>query len=156
MEAKQHQGPETTQGPVGLPGTETPSLPTFFKARLPWVPKGGFQQLLIMGGAAKKSPEARLKRPEKLIKIRRPSLLSFVVVQSRLTLCDPMGCSTAGFPVLCYLLEFAWTRVHWLDDAIQPSYPLRLRDCKLCSHPQLVRDPTYDSLLQKPSSSSLG
>ena len=38
---------------------------------LPQVPKGRFEQLLIMGGAAKKSPEARLKGPEKLIKIKR-------------------------------------------------------------------------------------
>ena len=39
-------------------------------------------------------------------------------------LCDPMDCSTPGFPVLHYLLEFAQTHVHWLDDAIQPSHPL--------------------------------
>ena len=38
---------------------------------LPWVPKGRFEQLLIKGGTAKKPPEARLKGPEKLIKIRR-------------------------------------------------------------------------------------
>ena len=30
----------------------------------------------------------------------------------------PMDCSTPGFPVLHYLLEFAQTRVHWVDDAI--------------------------------------
>ena len=29
-----------------------------------------------------------------------------------LTLCDPMDCSTPGFPVLHYLLEFAQTHVH--------------------------------------------
>ena len=40
---------------------------------LPLVPKGRFQQLLIKG-AAKKPPEARLKGPEKLIKIRRLGL----------------------------------------------------------------------------------
>ena len=28
------------------------------------------------------------------------------------TLCDPMNCSTAGFPVLHYLSEFAQTHVH--------------------------------------------
>ena len=33
MEAKQHQGPESVQGPVDLPGTET-LLSPFFKARL--------------------------------------------------------------------------------------------------------------------------
>ena len=34
------------------------------------------------------------------------------------TFCDPMDCSTPGFP------EFAQTHVHWTDDAIQSSYPL--------------------------------
>ena len=33
------------------------------------------------------------------------------------TLCDPMNCSTPNFPVLHYLLEFAQTYVHWVDDA---------------------------------------
>ena len=42
---------------------------------LPWVPKGRFEQLLIKGGAARKPPEARLKGPEKLIKIRKPDHL---------------------------------------------------------------------------------
>ena len=39
-------------------------------------------------------------------------------------LCNPMGCSTPGFPVLHHLPEFALTHVHWVDDAIQPSHPL--------------------------------
>ena len=33
------------------------------------------------------------------------------VAKSCLTLCDPMDCSTPGFPVLEYLLEFAQTHV---------------------------------------------
>ena len=44
--------------------------------------------------------------------------------QSCLTLCDPMGCSTPGFPVLHYIPEFAETCIHWADDAIQLSHPL--------------------------------
>ena len=36
----------------------------------------------------------------------------------------PMDCSTPGFPVLHYLLELAQTHVHWVDDVIQPFYPL--------------------------------
>ena len=32
--------------------------------------------------------------------------------------CDPMDCSTPGFPVLYLLLEFAQTPVHWVGDAI--------------------------------------
>ena len=40
------------------------------------------------------------------------------------TLCDPMDCSTPGFPVLHQLPEFAQTHVLWVRDAIQPSHPL--------------------------------
>ena len=39
-------------------------------------------------------------------------------------LCDPMDCSTPGFPVLHHLLEFAQTHVRWVGDAIQPSHLL--------------------------------
>ena len=46
-----------------------------------------------------------------------------LVAQSCLTLCNPMSCSTLGFPVLHYLQEFAQTHVHWLGDAIQLSHP---------------------------------
>ena len=42
------------------------------------------------------------------------------------TLCDPIVCSTPGFPVLHYLPEFAQTHVCWVSDAIQPSHPLSL------------------------------
>ena len=37
-----------------------------------------------------------------------------------------MDCSTPGFPVLHYLLEFAQTYVQCVDDAIQPSHHLPL------------------------------
>ena len=46
------------------------------------------------------------------------------VTQSHLTLCDPMDCSTPGFPVHHQLLELAQTHVHQVSDAIQPSHPL--------------------------------
>ena len=46
------------------------------------------------------------------------------VVPLRLTLRDPMYCSMPGFPVLNCTPEFAETHVHWVNDAIQPSYPL--------------------------------
>ena len=35
-----------------------------------------------------------------------------------------MDCSTLGFFVFHYLLEFAQTHVHWVSDALQPSHPL--------------------------------
>ena len=46
------------------------------------------------------------------------------VAKSYPTLCNPMNCSTPGFPVLHCLPEFAQTHVHWVSDAIQPSRPL--------------------------------
>ena len=46
------------------------------------------------------------------------------VTQSCPTLCDPMDCSTPGFPVHHQLPEFTQTHVHWVGDAIQPSHLL--------------------------------
>ena len=40
------------------------------------------------------------------------------------TLCDPMDCSTPGFPVHLQLLELVQTHVHQVDDTIQPSHLL--------------------------------
>ena len=48
----------------------------------------------------------------------------FSVAQLCLTLCDPTDCSTPGFPVLHYLLEFVQTHIYWVGDAMQPSHPL--------------------------------
>ena len=39
-------------------------------------------------------------------------------------ICDPMHCSTPGFPVHHELPEFNQTHVHWVSDAIQPFHPL--------------------------------
>ena len=38
--------------------------------------------------------------------------------------CDSMDCSMPDLPVLHNQLEPARTHVHWVSDAIQPSYPL--------------------------------
>ena len=46
------------------------------------------------------------------------------VTQSCPTLCDPMGCSTPGFPVHHQFPELTQTHVHWVSDVIQPSHPL--------------------------------
>ena len=46
------------------------------------------------------------------------------VAQSHPILCDPMDCSTPGFPVHHQLLELTQTHVHQVGDAIQPSHPL--------------------------------
>ena len=45
------------------------------------------------------------------------------VIQSCPTLCDPMDCSTPGFPVHHQLLEPTQTHVHRIGDAIQLSHP---------------------------------
>ena len=47
-----------------------------------------------------------------------------LVAQSCLILCDPMDCSTPGFPVHHQLPELAQTHVHRVSDAIQPAHPL--------------------------------
>ena len=44
------------------------------------------------------------------------------VPQSCLTLCNPMDCSTPGFPVHHHLLKLAQSHVHQVTDAIQPSH----------------------------------
>ena len=46
------------------------------------------------------------------------------VAKSCPTLCNPIDCCMPGLPVFHCLLGFAQTHVHWVDDAIQPSYPL--------------------------------
>ena len=46
------------------------------------------------------------------------------VTQSWPTLWDPMDCSMPGLLVHHQLPEFTQTHVHWVGDAIQPSYPL--------------------------------
>ena len=61
------------------------------------------------------------------------------VTQSCPTLCDPIDCSTPGFPVHHQLLELALTHVHQVGDAIQPSHVLSSP-----SPPDLVScDPLY-------------
>ena len=59
------------------------------------------------------------------------------VAQSCLTLCNPMDCSTPGFPVHHQLLELAQIHVHHVGDAIQPSYLIFIP-----SHPTLLLLPS--------------
>ena len=53
-----------------------------------------------------------------------PSGNTISLAQSCPTLCDPMDCSTPGFPVHHQLPELTQTHDHWVGDAIQPSHPL--------------------------------
>ena len=59
-----------------------------------------------------------------LLPSHQPSVQFSSVTQSCLTLCDPVDCSTSGFPVHHQLLELTQTCVHCIDDAIQSSHPL--------------------------------
>ena len=61
------------------------------------------------------------------------------ITQSCPTLWGPMDCSTPGLPVLHHLLEFAQIHVHWVSDAIQPSYLI------LC-HPLLLLPSIFPSI----------
>ena len=57
------------------------------------------------------------------------------VTQSCLTLCDPVDCSTPGFPVHHQLQEFAQIHVHWVSDAIQSSHLLLFPSPPALSYP---------------------
>ena len=46
------------------------------------------------------------------------------VTQSCPTLCNPIDCSTPGFPVRHKHPELIQTHIHQVSDAIQPSHPL--------------------------------
>ena len=52
------------------------------------------------------------------------AILLSSVTQSCPTLCDPMNCSTPGFPVHYQLPQLTETHVHWVSDAIQLFHPL--------------------------------
>ena len=67
---------------------------------------------------------------------------SYSVTQSCPTLCNPMDCSTPGFPVLHHFLELSQTHVHSLSDAIQPSHPLSFPSTpafNLSQHPKILQ-----------------
>ena len=73
--------------------------------------------------------EAGTWKRSKFIKNGRSGLLRSLsqfssVTQSCPTLCNPMNRSMPGLPVHHQLPESTQTHVHWVGDAIQPSYPL--------------------------------
>ena len=69
------------------------------------------------------------------------------VAQSCPPLCDPMDCSTPGFPVHNQLLCATQVHVHQVSDAIQPSHPLSIPS------PPSVNLTQYQGLFQWVSSS---
>ena len=75
-----------------------------------------------------------------------------LVAQSCLTLCDPMDCSTRGFFVLHYLLEFIQTHIHWTESKLISIDPwVRFNRLILC-HPLLLLPSTFSSIRSFPVS----
>ena len=72
---------------------------------------------------------------ESFLNIHIYEIMPSSVNQSSPTLCDPMDCSMSGFPVHHKLPKLAQTHVHWVGDAIQPSYPVIPFSCCLQSFP---------------------
>ena len=66
----------------------------------------------------------RVQGKEAQENLRRGLVQFRSVAQSCPTLCDPMDCSTLGFPAHHQLPEFTQSHVHRVSDAIQPSHPL--------------------------------
>ena len=69
-------------------------------------------------------------------KWKTPKATYSVQSLSRVWLCNPMDCSTPGFPVHHQLPEFTQTHVHRVGDAIQPSHPLSSPAALNLSHHQ--------------------
>ena len=89
---------------------------------------GGLEASLLIG-CGRHCSQQELCAPVALVFLFVCVLFCFAasfcsVTQWCLTLCDPMNCSTPGFPALHYLPELAQTHVHWVSDTIQPSHPL--------------------------------
>ena len=79
------------------------------------------------------------------------------VAQSCPTLCDPMDCSTPGFPILHYHLELAQTHVHRLGDAIHPtisSSVVPFSSCPQSQHQGLFHESAFG--IRRPKYLSFG
>ena len=63
----------------------------------------------FLGGPVVKSPPANAGDTDSIPGAGKIPHCCFSVAKSCPTLCDPMDCSTPGFPVLYYLPEFAQT-----------------------------------------------
>ena len=70
-------------------------------------------------GPAPKSGEGNGPRKDPKGKDEQSFAVCSSVAQLSLTLCNPMNCSTPGFPVLHQLLELAQTCIHRVGDTIQ-------------------------------------
>ena len=64
------------------------------------------------------------KQPNSVHHLMNASVQFSSVAQLCPTLCNPMDCSTPGFPVHHQLPECTKTHVHRVSDAIQPPHPM--------------------------------
>ena len=91
-----------------------------------WTCKGGISLCLYSVVSSAVSQAFLLKEKAKKCRLAVWPVQFSSVAQSCPTLCDPMDCSTPGFPVHHQLPELAQTHDHRFSDAIQPSRPLLL------------------------------
>ena len=78
------------------------------------------------------------------------------VAQSCLTLCNPINCSSPGFPVHYQLLEFTQTHVHWVGDAIQSPHSLPSPSPLASIFPSIRVFSNESALCISPSHQSIG
>ena len=120
------QTPSPSPHPLGLSLSKSPlSLPSSL--------------LSILLSRATKLQTANLKGSKGFLKLLPNALMWCSVTQPRPTSCDPVDCSTPGFPVLHRLPELAQIHIHRVTDALQPSPPLS---------PLLLLPPILPSTLQ--------
>ena len=113
---------DVLDGPgLGSRGLSKPGQSCFSRPYFPylWRAKGGLLSslkiLLWLNKRMMRQVNEKKRKELRVVKWRSCSVI---------WLCDPMDCSTPGFPVLYCLPEFAQTHVHWVNDAIQPSHLL--------------------------------
>ena len=90
-----------------------------------WRCQGFFHTVILVPlaqDASSRCPHSSLKKGE--TRKGGPLPLNSVQSLSRVQLCNPINRSTPGLPVHHHLPESTQTHVHWVDDAIQPSYTL--------------------------------
>ena len=91
------------------------------------VPEVGKTQGVFFSRQRHLKLEKTLRKLANMIKKKGSTTVSFhfsSVTQSCPTLCNPMDCSTPGFPVHHQIPQPTQTHVHCIGDAIQPSRAL--------------------------------
>ena len=107
----------------------------FFEATDKWVEdvraeRGNYIIIMLVGNKIdlnkRKDMTTTASGISSSVPMGRVSVQFSSVPQSCPTLCNPMDCSASGFPVHHQLPELAQNHVHWVSDAIQPSYPVSI------------------------------